>query len=500
MQELEVAMRAKAGLIWLVTNEEYRVERSVAETCLKLRYGVCLWSVTEGLKDLDGNSMGSGNTTDPTEAIKFITRQDKRLALIMRDLGPFLTDALTIRTFKDLNRTLPPRLPDRAVQVIVLDTDNPPKSLPSIVLEWPMPNRLDIGNLLDTITQMAPESVQSALKENGTREEIIDSAIGLTSSQAAVAMAKSLVLKKTFDPVLIASEKRNAVRGSGLEWFDPDPRGLDAIGGLNNLKLWLLKRHAGLTKEGRDYGLLAPRGTLLLGVPGVGKSLTAKCVANAWNVPLLRLDVGALFSKWVGESERTIRQALSLTETIAPACLWLDEIEKSGFGSEGDAGTSQRVFATFLTWMQEKTAPVFVIGTANDVSKLPPEFLRAGRWDDVFFIDLPVESERVEIVGVLKKKYRQCDKIDPKKVAETADGYTGAEIEAAITAAMYTCFNKDGKAVDTKAVIAELKQIVPISKSMSEKIGALRSWAERRARPATVIARSKNKSPVIEME
>ena len=499
MQDLEIAMRSKAGLIWVVTNEEMRVERRIAETCLRLKYNVWLWSVTEGITDLDGMPKGGEEQQDPKEAIKFCLNSSQRTAVVMRDLGTWLSAAMCLRQTKDLNRLLPSRPADRALQVIVLDTAEPPKGLSAVVIEWPLPDRQEIGEILERLMELAPENIQKEAKENGAREAIIDAAVGLTGNQVAVGLAKSLVSKKSFDPLLIAAEKKLAVRDSGLEWFDPDPRGMGAVGGLNSLKKWLDLRHAGLTLKGKEYGLPTPKGVLLVGVPGCGKSLTAKCVATSWEVPLMRLDIGALFSKWVGESERTVRQALRLAETVAPCVLWLDELEKSGFGSEGDAGTSQRVFATFLTWMQEREAGVFVVATANDVEKLPPEFMRAGRWDDVFFINLPTEKERQEIIQVLKKKYKQCEGIDPVDLAGISNGYSGAEIEAAITAAMYTQFGQD-RTVETHAVANELKQLVPISRSQDKKIAALCKWAEGKARPATVEKATKGDKPAIEMD
>lgn len=488
MQGLATAMKSKAGVIWVTSPEEVRVERVVTKTCLEQGYAIKLWSVTNGLESPDG-TRGGDQTRDPREAIKAAANATQRTAFIFRDLSPFLGDATTARALKDVHRMIPTKRTESAVQVVCIDTQPPPDAVPVFALEWPYPDRDEISAILDSLLKAAPDSVQADVAANGNRSKIIDAAVGLTAEQVSAALAKSLVECKTFDPAVIAAEKKQAIKGSGLEWYDADPRGMGGIGGLDNLKQWLVKRYAGFTPAGREYGLPAPRGVLLVGVPGCGKSLTAKCAATAWNVPLLKLDMGAMFGKYVGQSEGMIRQALRMAETIAPCVLWVDEIEKSGFGGSGDAdgGTTQRVLGTLLTWMQERQPGVFVIATANDVSKLPPEFLRAGRWDDMFYVDLPTRSEREQIVEVMKAKFDQCAEVEATEVAANSDGYTGAEIEAGFVAALYTQFERSAP-VDSLAVVTELEQLTPISRSMAEKVNALREWAKGRARRASVDA------------
>jgi len=497
IQDLEIAMRSKAGLIWATTTEEMRVERAVTSVCLKLNYKVWLWSVTGGIVDIDGKSV-KPQSESPAEAIKFCLASDQRIALIMRDLSQWLSDPITLRQTKDLNRYIPARPGPSALQVVVVDTAPPESGLPCTQIAWPLPDRGELSEILDRLLEIAPESAKKEAAENGNREAIIDAAVGLTGNQVAIGLAKSLVSLKRFEPTLIAEEKKNAIRDTGLEWQEVNKNGMNDVGGLDGLKSWLKKRHAGFTPAGREYGLPAPKGVLLVGVPGCGKSLTAKCVSASWGVPLVRLDIGALFSKWVGESEQTVRTALQIAETIAPCVLWLDEIEKSGFGAEGDAGTSQRVFATFLTWMQERTASVFVVATANDVSKLPPEFMRAGRWDDVFFVNLPNITERAEIAKVLSGKFAQCGDVDAGVLAEQSNGYTGAEIEAAIKAALYTQYENDAP-VTTESVVQELQQMVPISRSQSTKIGELMEWANGNARSATTKKVAGNGTPEFDL-
>ena len=259
------------------------------------------------------------------------------------------------------------------------------------------------------------------------------------------------------------------------------------VGGLAVLKDWLLLRERAFTQDARDFGLPSPKGIALIGIPGTGKSLTAKMIADLWHLPLLRLDVGALFGSLVGESEERTRRALSLAETISPCILWVDEIEKAfAFGS-GDAGTSQRVFAHLLTWMQDKTSPCFVVATANNIAALPPELLRKGRFDEIFFLDLPTIEERREIFTVHLKK-RRCipAEFDLDTLARESEGYVGAEIEQTIIDAMYRAFSENMRRVTTADILLCMKTQVPLSVSQRETVAALRAWlAEGRAQSAS---------------
>jgi SpoVK/Ycf46/Vps4 family AAA+-type ATPase len=265
---------------------------------------------------------------------------------------------------------------------------------------------------------------------------------------------------------------------------------MDSVGGLDALKSWLTKRTVAFTEQARAYGLPAPKGVLLLGVQGCGKSLMAKTISNVWQLPLLRFDVGRVFGSLVGSSEMNIRRAIKVAESVSPVVFWIDEIDKAFRGSRGsgastDAGTSARVFSSFLTWLSEKKSPVFVVATANDVSMLPPELLRKGRFDEIFFVDLPLISERKEIFKVhLSKRKLDWTKFDINRLAIASSEYSGAEIEEAIISAMFDAFY-DKKELTTEGVLASLQQTVPLSKTMSEDVDNLRKWAKGRARPAT---------------
>ena len=274
-----------------------------------------------------------------------------------------------------------------------------------------------------------------------------------------------------------------------LEWFDPHPAGLDGVGGLELLKDWLAKRRQAFSAKARAYGLPAPKGMLLVGVPGCGKSLTAKAVAAAWGMPLLRLDLGALKSKWVGDSEQNIRKALNVAETVSPCILWLDEIEKALAGATqgaADGGVSSDALGAVLQWMQDRAGSVFVVATANDVSSLPPELLRKGRFDEVFFVDLPTTSERVAITCAALREYdRDPATIDVDAVADATAEFTGAEISALIPDAMFSAFADAERALTTDDVLRAARATVPLAKTASEKIATLRAWATGRARPAS---------------
>jgi SpoVK/Ycf46/Vps4 family AAA+-type ATPase len=357
------------------------------------------------------------------------------------------------------------------------------------VISVEMPNRTTMEQVIDSFLEFAPDKAKEHIAENDHRNKVVQAMLGLTTEAAANALSRSQAMSGVYDPLIISKEKERVVRGSGLEWYEPDPRGMEGVGGIDILKNWLTERKSAFTAEARLWGLPAPKGTVLLGVPGGGKSLTCKCIATAWSLPLLRMDIGSLFSKYVGESEGKIRQALQTAEAVAPCILWLDEIEKAmgQGGGESDGGTSQRVFGTFLTWMQERKPGVFIIATANDLRPFEtnPEFLRAGRWDDIWFVDLPTTRERVHIAEIMRFKFDHCETVDSMAVSLASSGYTGAEIEGAFNDAMYNAFTDGMREVLTSDITGALAKRVPLSKTMGEKIEKLRTWAKGRARMAS---------------
>ncbi len=361
------------------------------------------------------------------------------------------------------------------------------------VLDVPLPSFRDLFQLLKEIVGVVRRGNKARVELTKEQaENIIKAAQGLTLSEAENAFAKAIandgVLDKD-DIRLVLDEKRQVIRKSGLLEFVGVEQELAHVGGLDELKGWLTGRIGAFGEPARKFGLPAPKGLLLLGVQGCGKSLTAKAVASHWALPLLRLDVGRIFSSLIGSSEENLRKAIRVAESVSPAVLWIDEIEKGLAGSAGaavtDSGVSARVFGALLTWLQEKTAPVFVVATANRIDALPPELLRKGRFDEIFFIDLPSAAERREIFRIhVAKRQRDPAAFDLDALSTAAEGFSGSEIEQALVAGLYHAFG-EGTDLRQGHVMKAVEESVPLSSTMGEDIGRLREWSKNRTRPAS---------------
>jgi AAA+ superfamily predicted ATPase len=498
--DVAALLRARNPLIWITTREESRVEALLIEAAASAAYEVVFWDVVQGATTPAGKPSTIGGAPDPMETLATIRQNaengTRRNVWIMRDL-PIWLDGLAgascLRSLRNLARFLPSVPRDRAQAIIVLSPSaNIPPELSSIAtaIDWALPDRAEIGAILDAAIQALPDDMRESAAPNGARDAAIDAAIGLTGDEAAACYAKSLVSTRRIDPAIVASEKKRVIaREKVLEWYDPLSGGLDAVGGLENLKAWLIARKAAYTKEARAYGLPAPRGVLLVGVPGCGKSLTAKAIATNWGVPLLRVDLGGLKSKFVGESEATLRRALRTIEAVGRCVVWLDEIEKALAGATqgaADGGVSSDALGTLLTWLQERQGESFVVATSNDVSSLPPELLRKGRFDELWFVDLPTRVERAAIVSAaLKVHGRTGDESLLSAVAAATEGFTGAEIAALVPDALFAAFADGAREIRADDLVNAAKTVVPLSKTASEKIRALREWATARARPAS---------------
>ena len=361
------------------------------------------------------------------------------------------------------------------------------------VLEFGLPGIGDFSVLLDRIIDDVRDNPKVKIDLSAEdRERLLHAARGLTLKEAENVFAKTLVLDGRLgadDVSVIFSEKQQIIKKSGLLEYYEAQEDFSQVAGLENLKQWLVKRQIAFTERATRFGLPSPRGVMLLGVQGCGKSLCAKAVSSLWNLPLLRFDIGQMFSSLVGSSEENIRRAIQTAESVAPAILWIDEIDKALAGSTGgsssDAGTSSRVFGTLLTWLSEKTSEVFVICTANDISHLPPELLRKGRLDEIFFVDLPNEAERREILRIhLRKRRRDPAAFDLDELVRLSDGFSGAEIEEAVISALFDALSRHEE-LSTLLLGSSMRETVPLSKTMSEQISYLRSWAAGRARPAS---------------
>jgi SpoVK/Ycf46/Vps4 family AAA+-type ATPase len=488
--DISALLRARNTLVWITSREEVRVERAIIEAAGAAKFETRFWDCATGLTASDGKVLA--NIPNAYSVLERIRDDKARMLYVLRDI-PAWFDPQVVRMLRSLARSLPgaPRDEARAIIILTPRGEVPPELAGhATVIDYPLPARDEIAEVLETALGGLPDEFRAAATPtNGLREQAIDAAVGLTAEEASNCYAKSLVTTKRIDPAQVSSEKRRVIaREKVLTWYDPEPRGLDAVGGLELLKDWLKARRSAFSQKARDFGLPEPKGCLLVGVPGGGKSLTAKAIATAWGMPLLRLDLGALRSKYVGESEGNIRKALAVAETVAPCVLWLDEIEKAlagATGAQGDGGVSADALGAVLSWMQERQAPVFVVATANKVSDLPPELLRKGRFDELFFVDLPTPAERKAILRTTLAAFKRSpDGIDEDAVARATQSFTGAEIAAIVPEAMFVAFGEGERAIQTEDLLAAAARVVPLAETAKEQLAELRAWAKGKARPA----------------
>ncbi|MGO8698515.1 MAG: AAA family ATPase [Limisphaerales bacterium] len=497
--ELELLIRARYPIIYIITGEETRVQGVVVEIANKRKKKVFEWSFNTGIvpagTSLQSQKHRNAATKDPLTALDQVIEQIEPAVFIFKDFHPFLSknNFAVVRKLKEIAL----HLKDSFKTIILV---SPVLEIPTelekevTVLNYPLPSREDLSALLDRIIADVKEfkQVRIDLDEAG-RERLLQAALGLTLGEAENVFAKIIVKDERLsgdDVGEVFAEKQQIIRKSGLLEYYATTENFSNVGGLLILKDWLNKRAAAFTAEARAYGLPAPRGILMLGVQGCGKSLCAKAVSTQWQLPLLRFDMGRMFGSLVGSSEENVRRAISVAESVAPAILWVDEIDKAFAGSQvsggTDGGTTARVFGTFLTWLSEKKAPVFVVATANDISQLPPELLRKGRLDEIFFVDLPGRADRAEIFRIhLSKCKREVAAFDLEAMADASNEFSGAEIEEAINSGLYDAFY-GREELTTAHVLEALRQTVPLAKTMDEQINRLRAWAEGRARDASV--------------
>jgi SpoVK/Ycf46/Vps4 family AAA+-type ATPase len=449
------------------------------------------WDVADGFVPLTESAEKADRPAkDPLSALSLIQKNEQDAVFVLKDFhGLWDKNPQVIRKIKNLAQSLKQTKKNIIVTSHVAKV---PDELSDQVytIDYDSPDFDGIMQILDGFTDIP--NIRMDLTELG-KDRLIRSALGLTANQAQRVFAKAIVKKGGLDEQdidLVMREKKAVIRESGALEFYSATETIGQVGGLDVLKAWLGSRVNCFSSSAADYGLTPPKGLLLVGVPGTGKSLTAKVISGLWRQPLIRLDMGAVFGSLVGQSEENIRKALRLAETVSPCVLWIDEVEKGLADSGGDSGTSTRVFGTLLSWMVEKKKPVFVVCTANNISRIPPEFSRAGRFDAIFFLDLPTHEERKEIFQVhLLKRRPVIDHYDLDRLAKESAGYVGAEIEQAVIAAMVRAFN-DGKREFTTGdilhVLRTREEVTPISISQRDNIGRLRKWLEEgRARSAS---------------
>jgi AAA+ superfamily predicted ATPase len=476
-QRLDTYLRARFTLIVVVTPEEERVMQAIRAVCERAKRSCLTWDVADQFRRLINPDEAVPSAKEPLTALDEIDKSPEEALFVLKDFHEFWTNAIVKRKLRAVGQRL--KFSRKSI-LITCPARKIPEELrdEAVILEFSPPTAAELESVLERLTRSP--GVKVKLTRLG-HEKLVQAALGLTAAQAQRVFARAIVTDGTLDDrdiSLVTEEKKQIIRESeALEFYDVTETPND-VGGLGVLKDWLRLRERAFTQEARDYGLPSPKGVALIGIPGTGKSLTAKMIGGLWRLPLLRLDVGSLFGSLVGESEERARRALQLAGTVAPCIVWLDEMEKALAHGGQDAGTSTRVFGSILTWMQEKTAPVFVVATANDISTLPPELLRKGRFDEIFFLDLPTEEERAEIFAVhLTKRKRLPQDFDVSRLARESEGYVGAEIEQAIIDAMYVGFGEN-REFATADISAALKRQVPLSVSQRETIESLRSWLE----------------------
>lgn len=511
-KELDWFLRSKRPIIQIISHEEQRVMGVVKSVCsnTKVEWVVIEWDIVNGLLGSNNDFIPASKENrmlDQIEVLQWFDGLDvpknQFVVLVLKDYNKFFgtksiqgqIEHRIIRHLRNISHECITK--NKAIILLSAELDIPKDLEKSVaILDFPLPEKEHIHNKVSEMLKKASQKKElvEKLKINYSSEEmeeIVSSFLGLTLDEVEQTCAYCMIKVSKLDPKTIIQQKKEIIKKSSLlEWIDVD-ESLSNIGGLDSLKYWLEKRKNAFSEEASEYGLPSnPKGLLLVGVMGAGKSLFARSIATHWKMPLLRLDMGKVFSGIVGSSEQNMRQVFKLAESIAPAILWCDEIEKGMSGSKGssssDGGTTSRVLGSWLTWMQEKTAPVFVVATANDISQLPAEMLRKGRFDEIFFVDLPEYEERKTIFEIhLNKRNRNISKFDISELAEISEGFTGAEIEAAIVSALYESFSDSMRDLNNDDIIYALKETVPISVTMQETIEGLRDWASNRARNAS---------------
>lgn len=477
-------IRAGYPGIYLISCEEARIEAEMKEIAKSLEHKLYAWSISEGLVDTaDGHVT---QAQDPIEMMEAIDQLPEDTIVLLKDFHQFLEESnpVLVRRVKESLRA--GKAKGKTLVTVGCRLALPPElEREWIMVQFALPDKEQLGLVLDNIAL----SAKLTKPENNDRDRLQDAACGLTSMEAENAFALSVIEAGKLCPEIVAREKANEVKKGGLLEVYQHPVTLAEIGGLECLKDWLLKRKDAFGAEAKAYGLPAPKGLLIVGIPGTGKSLTAKATASVFQRPLLKLDAGRLFAGLVGQSESNLRSVIATAEAIAPCVLWVDEIEKGLNGSRSsgatDGGTASRVLGTFLSWLQDRQTPVFVVATANDVTLLPAELLRKGRFDELFFVDLPNQAEREAIWRIQVAKFkRDRDKFDTIQLARATEGFTGSEIEQLFIDALHEAFSRRDEPSDLSIALL-LNDLVPLSKLMGEQVSNLRQWAKGRARRAT---------------
>jgi SpoVK/Ycf46/Vps4 family AAA+-type ATPase len=476
--ELALFLKARYPIIYIHTIEEDRVEYVIRKNVkMNLNRSIYSWDFVDGYTN-NPNNQGFGKR-NPLQALELVERLNAETPalFLLKDFNRFLSDLSISRKLRNISRIL--KLQPKTIIIIGSDL-NIPKELQELitVLQFQLPLEDEISQELNRLIDSLNIKVEPELLENLTR-----ACQGLSLERIRRVLSKIIATYKTIDnnsiSVLLSEKKQIISQTEILEYCSVNEK-ISNLGGLNNLKDWLNKRKTAFGIQASNYGLPTPRGLLLIGIQGTGKSLTAKAIANDWQLPLLKLDVGKLFGGIVGESESRLRQMINLAETISPCILWIDEIDKAFTNTEskGDSGTSNRVLATFISWLSEKTKPVFVISTANNIELLPLEIIRKGRFDEIFFLDLPKKEEREEIFKIHLQEFRPDNwkSFDYPKLSQLSESFSGAEIRQSIIEGMYLAFYEK-REVTTDDICLALKELIPLANLESNQMRVLQKWA-----------------------
>ncbi len=477
-EEFELLLRACYPLIYIPTTEEERVEAAIASCARRVgNRTVYIWDFVDGYQD-NPNNAGFGRR-NPLQSLEFVEKLPEKAGgvFILRDFHRFLEDISISRKLRNLARRL--KSQPKNIVIVSPQVEIPPELTEVLtVVDFPLPTAAEIKAEVQRLLASTVLSLPDKLLD-----ELVRSAQGLSLERIRRVLTRCIASHGKLQPEdaeLILEEKRQSIRQTQILDFYPATEQISDIGGLDNLKDWLLRRGGAFSERARTYGLPHPRGLLLVGIQGTGKSLTAKAIAHHWHLPLLRLDVGRLFGGLVGESESRTRQMISLAEALAPCILWIDEIDKAfgGIEGKGDSGTTSRVFGTFINWLAEKQSPVFVVATANNIQALPPEMLRKGRFDEIFFVGLPSQEEREAIFTVHLSRLRphNLKNYDIKRLAYETPDFSGAEIEQTLIEAMHIGFSQN-RDFTTDDILEAASQIVPLARTAQEQIQFLQNWA-----------------------
>ena len=477
-EELTLFLKARYPIIYINTIEEDRIEYVIRKNIkTNLNRSIYSWDFVDGYTN-NPNNEGFAKR-NPLQALELVERlsSETPALFILKDFNRFLTDLSISRKLRNISRIL--KLQPKTIIIIGSELNIPAELQDLItVLQFQLPSESEINQELERLINSLNIKLEPQLFESLSR-----ACQGLSLERIRRVLSKIIATYKTIDDnsiaVLLSEKKQIISQTEILEYWSANEKILD-LGGLDNLKDWLKKRKTAFGVRALNYGLPTPRGLLLVGIQGTGKSLTAKAIANDWQLPLLKLDVGKLFGGIVGESESRLRQMINVAETISPCILWIDEIDKafSNVESKGDSGTSNRVLATFISWLSEKTKPVFVIATANNIDLLPLEVIRKGRFDEIFFLDLPKQEEREEIFKIHLKEFRPNNwkLFDPSKLAELSESFSGAEIRQSIIDGMFHAFYEK-REFTTEDICMAIEEIIPLAHLENEQMRKLQNWA-----------------------